>query len=533
LPDPIDRLGTALSDRYRIERELGRGGMAIVYLAEDLKHRRKVALKVLEPELAQAIGHERFLKEIEIAAQLNHPHILPLHDSGEADGLLYYVMPYVEGETLRHRLSREKQLPLEDTLQILEDVADALSYAHSLGVIHRDIKPENILFSEGHAIVADFGIAKAVSSAGREQLTRSGFPLGTPGYMSPEQASGQTSLDPRTDVCGLGCVAYEMLIGDTPGVWSTPDEVRLGRFAESLPGHREHLDKLPGRVEQVLVKALAIRSAERFETPVEFAEALASASQGSARLSDEETRAVIERAAELDAGVPTEGGALSIGGVEQVAAQVGIPPDRVRRAARDLQQTASQRLPARLATEGSKRKSDLTVIEWSIAGELSASAHPRLVEEIHTTMGVAGHATQLGSSLTWSPAAEGVSGRRMVVTVNAGDGRTRIRVEEKYSLTEWKLLMPGWGAAVGALAAAGLFAGLLGMSEAPGIIAPVLVGGFGGGILAATGILKASSSRRRPRLEQLADRLTDIAAGSIVAAKEREGEAEPRQLSLG
>ncbi|MEE8192507.1 MAG: serine/threonine-protein kinase, partial [Gemmatimonadales bacterium] len=162
MPDPIDRLGTALSDRYRIERELGRGGMAIVYLAEDLKHRRKVALKVLEPELAQAIGHERFLKEIEIAAQLNHPHILPLHDSGEADGLLYYVMPYVEGETLRHRLSREKQLPLEDTLQILEDVADALSYAHSLGVIHRDIKPENIMFTAGHAVVADFGIAKAV-----------------------------------------------------------------------------------------------------------------------------------------------------------------------------------------------------------------------------------------------------------------------------------------------------------------------------------------------------------------------------------
>ncbi len=276
MPDPIDRLGTALSDRYRIERELGRGGMAIVYLAEDLKHRRKVALKVLEPELAQAIGHERFLKEIEIAAQLNHPHILPLHDSGEADGLLYYVMPYVEGETLRHRLSREKQLPLEDTLQILEDVADALSYAHSLGVIHRDIKPENIMFTAGHAVVADFGIAKAVDAAGGEQLTETGLAIGTPTYMSPEQASGQRSLDGRSDTYSLACVAYEMLGGEPPFTGTTPQSVMARHSLDPVPPIRTVRPTVSASIERALEKALAKVPADRFRSTKEFAEALTS-----------------------------------------------------------------------------------------------------------------------------------------------------------------------------------------------------------------------------------------------------------------
>ncbi|NNK47976.1 MAG: serine/threonine protein kinase, partial [Gemmatimonadetes bacterium] len=186
----IDQLNAAFSDRYTVQRELGRGGMAAVYLADDLKHGRQVAIKVLHPELAAVLGAERFLKEIEIAAGLTHPHILPLHDSGEADGLLYYVMPYVEGESLRGRLDRETQLSLEDTTRIASEVADALSYAHARDVVHRDIKPANILLSGGHALVADFGIARAVTEAGGNRLTETGLSLGTPHYMSPEQASG-------------------------------------------------------------------------------------------------------------------------------------------------------------------------------------------------------------------------------------------------------------------------------------------------------------------------------------------------------
>src|SRR5689334_8465400 len=200
----------SLADRYRIERELGAGGMATVYLAQDLKHHRQVAVKVLRPELAASLGHERFVREITTTANLRHPHILPLYDSGEADGFLYYVMPFVEGETLRARLDREKQLPVEAALQITQEVADALAYAHGRGVIHRDIKPENILLDGGHAVVADFGIARAVTAAGAESLTQTGMAIGTPSYMSPEQAAGESSLDGRTDLYALGCVAYEM-----------------------------------------------------------------------------------------------------------------------------------------------------------------------------------------------------------------------------------------------------------------------------------------------------------------------------------
>src|SRR5213593_3596642 len=188
LIDPLARVQAALAGRYTIERELGRGGMATVYLAQDRKHHRQVAIKVLKPELAAALGPERFLREIETAARLNHPHILPLHDSGEATGLLYYVMPYVEGETLRNRLDRAGQLPVAEAVQIVREVADALSHAHSHDVVHRDIKPENILLEAGHAVVADFGIARAITAAGGEQLTATGLAVGTPAYMSPEQA---------------------------------------------------------------------------------------------------------------------------------------------------------------------------------------------------------------------------------------------------------------------------------------------------------------------------------------------------------
>ncbi|MFB3069188.1 MAG: serine/threonine-protein kinase, partial [Gemmatimonadales bacterium] len=225
MSNPIDRLSDALSDRYRIERELGAGGMATVYLAEDLKLHRKVAVKVLRPELAAALGPERFLREIEIAAKLHHPHILALHDSGEAGGFLYFVMPYVEGESLRDRLDREKQLPVEEALQYAREVADALGSAHRQGVVHRDIKPENILLYEGEPLVADFGIALAVSAAGGARLTETGLSLGTPQYMSPEQAMGDRQLEPPSDIYSLGCVLYEMLAGDPPHIGSTAQAI--------------------------------------------------------------------------------------------------------------------------------------------------------------------------------------------------------------------------------------------------------------------------------------------------------------------
>ena len=216
MTDPLSRLSAALADKYRIERELGAGGMATVYLAQDLKHDRKVALKVLRPELAAVIGAERFLSEIKTTANLQHPHILPLFDSGEADSFLFYVMPYVEGETVRDRISREKQLPVADAVRITTEVAAALDYAHRHGVIHRDIKPENILLHDGSALVADFGIALAASKAGGTRMTETGMSLGTPHYMSPEQAMGEREITARTDVYALGCVAYEMLMGEPP-----------------------------------------------------------------------------------------------------------------------------------------------------------------------------------------------------------------------------------------------------------------------------------------------------------------------------
>src|SRR3989442_7457266 len=236
----LARLRGALADRYAVDRELGHGGTATVYLAQDLKHGRSVAIKVLRPELAAALGAERFLREIQIAARLSHPHILPLHDSGEAGGFLYYVMPYVEGGSLRQQLEGppRRALSQQQALAIAEPVADALTYAHRMGVLHRDIKPENILFQQGHPIVADFGIAKAVSTAGGANLTRTGFPVGTPGYRSPEQAAGLTELDERTDVYSLAVVIYEMLIGDVPGRGPTEDAVRAGRFLEASAAHR-------------------------------------------------------------------------------------------------------------------------------------------------------------------------------------------------------------------------------------------------------------------------------------------------------
>ncbi|HYU91081.1 MAG TPA: protein kinase [Gemmatimonadales bacterium] len=274
MADPLIELQAAFSDRYAIERELGRGGMATVYLAQDLKHRRPVAIKVLSPELAATLGRERFLREIETAARLTHPHILPLHDSGEADGFLYYVMPYVEGESLRDRLNREGQLPIADAVAITCTVANALSYAHSRDVVHRDVKPENILLSNGEAVVADFGIAAAIDAAGGGKLTRTGLVLGTPAYMSPEQGAGDRALDGRSDMYSLGCMLYEMLAGEPPFTGPTSQAIIAKRFTDPVPSARRMRETVPLPMDQAIAKALARAPADRYATTHQFAEAV-------------------------------------------------------------------------------------------------------------------------------------------------------------------------------------------------------------------------------------------------------------------
>ncbi len=276
MADVLERLKAALADRYRIERELGSGGMATVYLAEDLKHHRQVAIKVLRPELAASLGVERFVREIEIAANLTHPHILPLHDSGEADGFLYYVMPFIKGESLRERIDREEKLDIKEAIRLTDQVASALSHAHELGLVHRDIKPENILLAADQAIVADFGIARAVEVAGGERLTGTGLAVGTPAYMSPEQAVGDKNVDARSDVYALGCVVYEMVTGRAPFEGATPQEMLAKHAVDTVPGLRTSDPSIPLFLERAVDRALAKRPDERFQSASAFAEALTS-----------------------------------------------------------------------------------------------------------------------------------------------------------------------------------------------------------------------------------------------------------------
>ncbi|MGD8277641.1 MAG: serine/threonine-protein kinase, partial [Gemmatimonadota bacterium] len=274
MSDSLDRLKAALADRYTVERELGRGGMAAVYLATDLKHDRKVALKVLHPELAASVGHERFLREIGIVARLTHPGVLALIDSGEADGLLFFVMPYVEGGTLAERLEREGALPVEEALRIAREVADALAWAHEKGVIHRDIKPSNILFGAGHAVIADFGVARALDAAGEGGATATGLAVGTPKYMSPEQAAGD-AVDGRADVYALGCVLWEMLTGEAPFAGPTPQAILAHKLSGETPALRTRRRSLPPGVEGIVAKAMAALPADRFASGRELERALA------------------------------------------------------------------------------------------------------------------------------------------------------------------------------------------------------------------------------------------------------------------
>src|SRR3981081_3827422 len=270
----VETLRAALADRYTIEREIGAGGMATVYLARDIRHRRQVALELLDPELVAVIGGERFLAEIEVTANLQHPHLLPLFDSGEADGLLYYVMPYIDGESLRAKLTREKQLPVDEAVHIATAVASALDYAHRHGVIHRDLKPENILLHDGQPVVADFGIALAVSRAADHRITQTGISLGTPQHMSPEQATGDGTVDGRSDIYSLGVITYEMLTGEPPHTGKTTQATIAKVVMDRPRSMRLSRDTIPPHVEAAVSRALAQHPPDRFHTAREFGAAL-------------------------------------------------------------------------------------------------------------------------------------------------------------------------------------------------------------------------------------------------------------------
>ena len=519
VPDIPPDLQAALDKRYALTRVLGRGGMATVYLADDRKHHRQVALKVLRPDLAASIGAERFLREIEIAARLTHPHILALHDSGEAGGFLYYVMPYIEGLSLRGRLEAERRLEPDAALAVASPVADALSYAHRMGIFHRDIKPENILFSQGHPIVADFGIAKAIVTAGGANLTRTGFPLGTPGYMSPEQAAGLTDLDERTDTYSLAVVVYEMLVGEIPGRWPTEDAVRQGRFLESPPSHRARLAQVGSRVEGALVRGMAIRGDQRTPTPEALIGELTGAVEPRRRYSETEVQQIIGRAAEIEATNPTQSGAMTVGGVEALAAEVGIAPEAVRQAVQ-----AAGPVPVRLGAsaptppEANRRNIVIggptrLLIERVVEGEVPEGEFPLMVEEIRRWLNRPGQVSQIGRTFSWTASGAAGSTRNTEVAVSVRGGRTYISLRE------------GLGNLIG-----GIFGGI-GGGMGGGGLGPI-IGIFSGfstaaGVMAivpfwlATVYAVARTSyhyavrRRQRELDGLADRLASLAQSLV------------------
>lgn len=515
-PDIPPDLEAALADRYDLRQILGRGGMATVYLAYDRRHRRDVAVKVLVPGLAAFVGTERFLAEIQIAARLTHPHILALHDSGDAGGFLHYVMPYIDGGSLRGRLEAARRLSPEAALAIASPVADALSYAHRMGVLHRDIKPENILFSQGHPIVADFGIAKAISTAGGENLTRTGFPLGTPGYMSPEQAAGLMDLDPGTDVYSLAVVVYEMLVGAVPGRWPTEDAVRAGRFLEASPAHRARLVDVGPRIEGALVRGLAIRHDQRTATPAALIEELTGRAPVRRRYSEGEVQEIVKRASELEASTPTLSGAMTLGGVEAIAGEVGIAPETVRAAAQALRATPRPRPEVLSKTSPEVKRliggpATLT-FERVVDGELAEGDYQAIVDEIRLVLHNVGQVSQLGRSFTWISGRGQQVKRDLEVAVSIRGGCTRITVHEN--------MAPAIGGIFGGIGGGmggggmgpviGVTVGVLHiMTPALLLVIPAWLGVT---YLTARTVYRRTVTRRTLELEELADRLAALTA---------------------
>ncbi len=453
MPDLPAAFIDAISDRYVVEREIGAGGMATVHRAQDVRHNRSVAIKVLKPELAASLGAERFLKEIEIAARLTHPHIIPLYDSGQAAGFLYYVMPFIDGESLRRRLLRDIRIDTATALDIVADVGDALSYAHRQGILHRDIKPENILFSEGHPMVADFGIARAVSTAGGANLTQTGLAVGTPGYMSPEQAAGDRDLDARTDVYSLACVLYEMLLGEPPGRWQTDASLELGKLTNLPERHRARMRDISEPIERALVRALALRTDDRVGTVDAFLRDLRVEGGAARRYSDGEVEEIVRRAAEEQAAQPTNEG-MSLRTVQQIADDVGISAERVERAARKLE-VRQPTLPPATSGPGAFWLGSPTVIEWErvVDGEVSRSAYDDIVAEVQATLATEGQVDTRGRSLTWRTVKPVLGKRRAVqVRVASRGGQTRIHVQERLgelAVTLYSGILIGGGVAAG------------------------------------------------------------------------------------
>jgi len=514
-PDIPADLAAALAERYELRQVLGRGGMATVYLAYDRKHRRGVALKVLLPGLAAFLGVERFLKEIQVAARLTHPHILALHDSGETGGFLYYVMPYIDGGSLRQQLAGRRPPGPDQALAIAAPVADALSYAHRMGVLHRDIKPENILFSQGHPIVADFGIAKAISTAGGANLTRTGFPVGTPGYMSPEQAAGLTDLDERTDVYSLAVVIYEMLVGEVPGRWPTEDAVRAGRFLDAAATHRTRLTQAGSRIEAALVRGLAIRHDQRTATPAALIDELVGGATGGAarrRFSGDEVQQIVKRATELEATTPTASGAMTIGGVEALAAEVGIAPHVVRAAADSwrLSRDAPISAPESIQSNPWVGGPTTIVIERVLDGELPDTEYSVIVDETRRLLKNVGQVSQLGRSFSWV-ASPGATRRSLELVVSVRGGRTRITVQENLAPLVGALF-GGIGGGMGGGGMGPIIGIFVGALHFPGAaMAAIIPLWLGTTYVTARTAYHYSTKRRVQQMERLADRLAALA----------------------
>jgi hypothetical protein len=453
-------------------------------------------VKVLRTDLSELIGPERFLREIEIAAGLTHPNILPLHDSGEADGTLYYVMPFVEGESLRALLSRVRLMDIDGALEIVRRVADALDYAHRRGILHRDIKPENVLLPGGQAVLADFGIAKAVSSATSDAgLTRTGIALGTPGYMSPEQATGLVDLAPTTDVYSLGVVTYEMLVGGLPRTWVMPDALRAGRFADAPPEHRAQLDRLPAGMERALVAALALRPEERLPSPGEFASALARP----------ETLALPARVPAADLPVPANPSRLAEGRAPVATAAVVLS----------------------LNPSGGLVGAPTTLLaERVVEGEVSPDQFDALVEEARAAFHAVGHTSRTDRTLIWTARRpkkpfnpldvkdmleSGVGGDApdVLVRVVVRAGETRIRLEHRLG----EMAGGVFGGIMGGVGGGGALTSLIvgfGAFDLPLAVAVVgaaaCVGGSWG---LSRAIYRAVVASKQTTLDRLADRLAE------------------------